>query len=489
MDFDNARPSVGGNNSQKLEELFELLKLNNKWVQLRILPKTEANENPMISLKQHWIDIIGSKSRKEVRIPKMCVGHDSLTDQTGDCPYCDLGNNPTHFYLVNVLVRSLQEDAPAKQRRTAEEKKSGFKEVGSDSWTPIRVLRVPSSLMLKIQGLKDLNKHSIKGEKKAFNVNHVKFGADIMLKHDKNAKGSDQYQVQLADKGALTEEELGYLVWRLDDSVAAAMGQETVAAAKKEIGKMEFAGDYDVGGDSDEDDDDDADMGKKKKSAAGKSKSKAKGKASSDYDDEDDDDEEDEAPRGKSKSKPAPKGKKRPADDEDDEDDDFDMGDDDEEDEAPRGKSKAKPAPKGKKRPADDEDEDDDDEYDDDDNEDDDDEDDAPRGKSKAKSKPAPKGKKRPVDEDDYDDEDDDEDDDEEDEAPRGKSKSKPAPKGKSKGRSDEDDDELDDDEDDEDDDEDEDDEPPRKSKAKAKPAPKGKKRPADDDDDDDIPF
>ena len=480
MDFDKAKPSVGGNNSQKMEELFEVLKLTNKWIQLRILPQTEANQNPMISIKQHWIDIIGSKSKKEVRIPKMCVGHDSLTDETGECPYCDLGNNPTHFYLVNVLVRSLQDDAPAKQRRTAEEKKTGIKEMGSDSWTPNRVLRIPSSLMLKIQGLKDINKHAIKGEKKPFNVNHAKFGADIMLKHDKNAKGADQYQVQLADKGALTEEELGFLVWQLDETVADAMGKETLANAKKEIGRMEFASDYDMGGDSG-DDDDDEDMGRKRKPAA-KSKSKAKDDA---FGDDDEDDEEDERPaRGKSKAKPAPKGKKRPSDDEDEDEEDFDMGDDDEdeEEEKPaRGKSKAKPAPK--KRSSHDDDDDEEDDEEDSDDEEDDEEDERPaRGKSKAK--PAPKKRaSRDADEDDDDlGEDDEEDEDEEDdERPtRGRAKPKPAPKKRSSR----------DEDDEEDEEEDEEDERPSRGKSKAKPASKSKKRSSDDDEeDDDIPF
>ena len=448
MKLGEAKPQ-SRNEHQRLEDLVDVVKLpNNKWVQIRIL-NTE-----IISYKQHWINILASKTKREVRIPKLCLAHDPQTEESsGECPYCEVESQSGTNYLLNVIVRSLQEDAPAKIRSTKAESASGFKDLNSESWTPVRVLRLTSGLMKKVQELKGLNKVKGKDGVKTFDVNHEKYGVDLNIKYDENAKGPEKYQVNMAEKSPLTEEELSYLTYEVSSDTLDAMGLETLAEAKKELSRMQIVGAEEF--------DEDADLGKKKSKTSKNSKS---------FDDEDDED----LPV-KSAKKPAAKSKKVV-----DEDDD-DVDDDDEDDEAPP-KRGAKPAAKSKKVV----------DEDDDDFDDEDDEDEAPpkRVTKPAAKKPVAKSKKV-VDEDDEDDSDfDDEDDEDEDEAPpkRGAKPAAKKPAVKSKKV-------VDDDEDDSDfDDEDDEDEPPKRSAkkpvaAKATSKTKPKKKPVDEDEDEDEPF
>ena len=410
MKLGEAKPQ-SRNEHQRLEDLVDVVKLpNNKWVQIRIL-NTE-----IISYKQHWINILASKTKREVRIPKLCLAHDPQTEESsGECPYCEVESQSGTNYLLNVIVRSLQEDAPAKIRSTKAESASGFKDLNSESWTPVRVLRLTSGLMKKVQELKGLNKVKGKDGVKTFDVNHEKYGVDLNIKYDENAKGPEKYQVNMAEKSPLTEEELSYLTYEVSSDTLDAMGLETLAEAKKELSRMQIVGAEEF--------DEDADLGKKKSKTSKNSKSfddeddedlpvksakkpaaKSKKVVDEDDDDFDDDDEDDEAPPKRGAKKPVAKSKK--VVDEDDEDDsDFDDEDDEDEDEAPpkRGAKPAakKPAVKSKKVVDDDED--------DSDFDDEDDEDEPPKRSAKkpvaAKATSKTKPKKKPVDEDEDEDE------------------------------------------------------------------------------------
>ena len=441
MKLGQFKPKSGNSDRVKITDLLDIKKFpDGKWLELRILPLDGA------SIKTHWINIIAGKDKREVKIPKICLGHNPTTDEeTGiECPYCALeGQQSGVKYYVNAIIRSVQEDKPARVgKATAAEKKSGFKDKDSDSWTPVQVLEVSSSLMKKIMELTDLNKVKVKGKDgkpvtKTFGVDDAKYGCDISIKYDSKKQGTDMYSVQKGDRSPLSEEELAYLVYEINgEDLVKQMGLETLKTATAEIKKMEIVGDDEMSDDDDEDD-------------LGSSKKKAKGKPAV-------------------KGKPSAKSK-RQVDEEDDEDEE-----DEDEDDEPKSKSK-KPAAKSK-RQVDDEDDEEDEDFDDD-SDDDEDEDDEPKPKSK---KPASKGKRKPADEDDEDeDEDDEEDDDFDDDE-------------------DSDDDDSDDEDDDFDDDEEEEEEKPtRKSstkKAPAKKAPAKKpasksRRKSDDDSDDDIPF
>ena len=499
QDLDDAK--TGGGSSDRAPDMKDLIQVftfpEKKWTPIRLYPG-------IVSTARYWIKT-KTKDGKGTKFPTPCPSYDQETqerDSTKYDPWRDLqaaerqkmqdqGIEKEQMrekarvefeqkWWMGAIIRSLQKEAPAKMpKATSAERKSGFKDKESDSWTAKRGVRLGKGLADKIKQLKQLNITEGKAGAKAFSVDHPKYGIDIRVYYDSKKAPADQYQVQMGTKRTpLTEEELAMLGWDLEGAAAKAMA----VADDKEI-KRDFESWASRNG---------------VKVAAAKCKKKADDEDDeADEDDEDFDDEEDESPKSKKKAPPKKKGKSKPADDEEDEDDESDDEDDEDEDDDPPAKSKKKAPAKGKKKPADDEDDEDEDEDDDFDEED---EDDDPPPKKKGKAPPPKKGKKPADDEDDEDDLDDDEDEDEEEEDdPPPKKKAgakKPVAKGKKKAPVDDDDeDDLDDDDDDDEEDEDEDDDPPPKSKKKvsSRPAPKkkapvkGKKKPAADDDEDDF--
>lgn len=339
MKFDDAKPQVG-KDSVRLEDLVDLLKFPKKqFVSIRIL------DHDIMPMKQHWINIIAGKDRREVNIPKLCVSFDPSTEADKDgvvCPYCALEGKRDDFkYLANAIIREEQENKPRKAKDpSGKEAKSGFKDPSSESWTPVRVLRLPSSLLKKIQELKQLNKARNKKTDKteAFSVAHPKYGCDIAIKFDPDAKGGDMYQVQLQDRTPLTDEEKEFLIYELSEELIEKCGRETPQQAKKELAKMEIVGQDKL--DAEDEDDEDEPKSKKKKSKSKKVKDE-------DDDIDLDDDEDEDEPKSKKKSK-----KSREEDDDEDLDEDEDepkskkkskkSRDDDDEDDEPKKKKKKK---------------------------------------------------------------------------------------------------------------------------------------------------
>jgi hypothetical protein len=437
--FKGLKPKTGNKDSLRLEELIDVHKFpDDKWLQLRFIEKVD----PLV-VKQHWIKILGGKDKREITIPRFCIAFDPLDPETPKegitCPYCEISSGKdgaqraSEFFLINAIVRDIQEEEPAKKAKyTKDEEKTGFKDMRSKSWTPVRVIRLPGTLVARIQELGETNiqKDKKTKEKAQYDASHPKYGFDVQIKYKPKAAGTDKYSCDKVDGGCtpLSSEEKEYLVYKLDEALLDQAGRMSQKGANEDFKRMEIAGDIP---DDDDDDDDDAPKGKK---------SKKKGRSL------DDDDEDDDIPSNK-KSK---KGKKPFEDDEDDEDED-----DDDEDEKPKkssksSKSKVKDKKKSKKSSKDDDDEDDDE----------DDEDEKPKKSSKSKVKEKAKSSKKKSSKDDDDDEDDEDD---EDEKPKKSSKSKDKAKSKDKvkpkKKSSKDDD----------DDEDEDEKPKKKSKDSGK--------------------
>ena len=464
--FKGLKPKTGNKDSIRLEELIDVQKFpDDKWLQLRFIEKVD----PLV-VKQHWIKILGGKDKREITIPRFCIAFDPNDPETPkegiNCPYCEISSGKdgaqraSEFFLINAIVRDIQEEEPAKKaKHTESEKKTGFKDLRSKSWTPVRVIRLPGTLVARIQELGETNmvKDKKTKEKRQYDASDSKHGFDVQIKYKPKAAGTDKYSCDKVDGGStpLTSEEKEYLVYKLDEALLDLAGRMGQKQANEDFKRMEISGDIP---EDDDDDEDEKPKGKKKK---GRSL--------------DDDDEDDDVPSNKKK-----KSKKPFEDDEDDEDEDDEDDDEDDEDDKPKKsskKSKSKDKVKDKKKSkkvVDD---------DDDDDEDDEDEDEKPKKKSsKEKSKSKDKPKKKKV----VDDDDDDEDDEDEDEKPKKKSskvkekekaKSKDKPKKKKKVV----------DEDDDDEDEDEDEKPKKKSKDSGKKATgkKKKKKTVLDDDDD----
>lgn len=361
-------------------------------------------------------------------------------------------------YYMLAIDRDAQKKLKGKKiKPTKAERRTGFKDMESDTPTPIRVCRATGGLLDKIKNLTSLNVSTGKdGKTRGYAVTDPKRGIDIVIqKQSKPKSPGDTYQVNIKgdDPKRITDEEESFLKFDIEAALQEAMTEKEMTEEFNQWAKR---------------------MGVKLMAKAAKTNKKGKGRKDEDLrDDEDqDEDEEESSSKKKGKGKKAPPKGKGPAakkgkgksskddDDEDEDDDDLDEDDEDEdEDDEPKSKKKGKAA-KGKGRKSDDDDEDEDDEDDEDEDEDDEDsDDDEDDDDSDDDEDEDDDDSDDDEDEDDEDDEDDDSDDDEDDED------------------EDDSDDEDEDDDDEDEDDDDEDDEPVKKGKGKA--AKSSKKAPA----------
>lgn len=391
--------------SLRESEIFEIFplskKANGNWVSIRLL------DLDLLPIKKHWIKIMGGKDKdKEIKIPRMCVSFDPDNQNKPlngmKCPYCGIahGNDesgaPAQYdykWYAQAIIRDEQAAAPRKMPKlTKQEQKTGKKEMGSESWTPVMCIPLSNSLAGKIRELGERNIHTVKDKKsgkkskQAFQVNHPKYGCDIEIKYNAKKSPAERYTIERGDHTPLTEEEKGYLTWDFDNwnEIYDMLGRLDEAAAMADFKKMDVIGvnTNDDGDDDEDDDDDDMALGRKKK---GGKADKKKRRNDDDDDDEDEDDDDDDDRPSKSKKSKASKSRKLLDDDGDDDDDDDD-------DDRPSKKKKSSKVKSKKSKKSDD---------------DDDDEDDAPKKKKKKSSdkvKSSDKKKKKKSSDDDDDD-------------------------------------------------------------------------------------
>lgn len=311
----------------------------------------------------------------------------------------------SRYFYMQAIVRKLQDNMPAKNRITAQEKKTGFKDPDSDSYTPVVVVQLTPKILSAIQDMKEDNVVKLKsGTRKAYNVTDEKFGRDIMIKKDMSpgVAPGDIYQVKLAvDSGRtpLTEEEKAYLTWDMNTIYAPEQSEAEVkrdfeswarrmGLTKRKVEEPEV----------DEDDDDTDDFEEERSTPKLKKKVSKKPEVEEDDFEEDDSDDDFEDEEEAPKKKPAKKSKKVvEEEDEDDldEDSEDDFDDEDEEEPAPKKKSSKKKVV---------EEEDDEDDFDDEDEEEE------PKPVKKSPKKKPVKKSKKVVEDDDDEFEDDDED-------------------------------------------------------------------------------
>lgn len=224
--FSDMNPST--DREKKPDEIVDMLKLGPDYKPVRMI-------GGVVPYAKHWIEI---KNREggTVNIPKTPLNFNSETDtfdSTIENPYDDIPNTvkTSKHYYVNVIAREEQENEPKRQPpHTQREKKTGLKEKDSKSWTPVRVLRVPTTVAKELQNLAKANVRKLKSGPKSFDLTHEKFGRDILILYDEAAAGSAKYSVSLGERSPLTEEEKEYLVWDLDNL----MEPEDLETAKKE---------------------------------------------------------------------------------------------------------------------------------------------------------------------------------------------------------------------------------------------------------------
>lgn len=366
----------GNRDNLRESDIFEIFplakKANGNWVSIRLL------DTDLLPIKKHWIKIMGGKDKdKEIKIPRLCVNFDP--DNQGKplrgmkCPYCGIahGNDesgaPAQYdykWYAQAIIRDEQAAAPRKMPKlTKKELKTGKKEMGSESWTPVMCIPLTNSLAQKIKELGERNIHTVKDKKsgkkskQAFQVNHPKYGCDIEIKYNAKKAPAERYTIERGDHTPLKDFEKEYLTWDFDnwEEIYDMLGRLNEADALTDFKKMDVLG-VNPGDDEDDDDDDGMSLGKKKK---GGKADKKKRRSMDDDDEDDDDDDEDDRPSKSKKSKPSKS--KRLLDDEDDDDDDEDDRPSKKKKSSKDKKSSKVKSKKSKRSSDDDEDEDEDD--------------------------------------------------------------------------------------------------------------------------------
>lgn len=199
-----------------LKDLVEMFELpDGKSVQARFI-------GPIHSVCWHWFRV-QKRAGGYARFPKLCLNYDGETEEFDKevCPYCKAGRQPSKRYLSNAIIRDLQNNRPGREpgrtrREEREVKMLGYrchlKDPKSKSWTPVRVLEIPSSAVVEIKNLEGLNRR--KG--RVYPLSDPYYGMDVTLKRDSQNGGWVKYSAQRARNCHLTEDEMQYLIYPLD---------------------------------------------------------------------------------------------------------------------------------------------------------------------------------------------------------------------------------------------------------------------------------
>jgi hypothetical protein len=218
--------------SPRLEDFADVWKLKNSWTKVRFI-------GPVTSYYEFWFQIRSSTGRI-IPIQKLCRDWNPEPGEMdgNSCPYRKAGLNGRAIYVVNAIIRSLQQRTPnISPERTAYEKKSRhidketvrWKEDGSKSWTPIRVLRIPPGIAQKIQALSLKNTwENQAGEVRSYDLAHPKYGRDVVIKYDKDEEPKAMYGLRAGQRTKLIDEESAYLRYPLN-----VLKPETLEAANE----------------------------------------------------------------------------------------------------------------------------------------------------------------------------------------------------------------------------------------------------------------
>ena len=423
MSWGDVNPSSGNDNKSYMD-VIDLHKFDPEWSAIRLV-------GSVFPIRQHWIPVQTKGGKKN--FSRVCL---KTLDPSAHCPYCEAGFKTSSIFLHNAIIRSIQEDKPENKKKLRIPEGQEFRKKGDTFWSPVRVVQLPSTIASKIKSFTKINKVKAKsGAIKCFDVNHPKYGTDLLISFDGDKAGTAKWDVQKDVRSPLTQEEMDYLLYDLDlvydciededeslrtlidiwnkSSEIITNDDCNVSSLRKLVGSSSKSSSYD----DDEDDEDEEETPSRKKKSTKSSKRKPVEDDLEDEDDEldstddedDDDLEEEETPSRKKKSSKSAKNRRDVDDEEDLEDDDLeDEDDDDEETSSSKKKSSKKQVKSSKRKPVEEDDDDleDEDLEDDDDDEDDEDEEETPSRKKKStkSSKSSSKSKRKLVEEDDEDD-------------------------------------------------------------------------------------
>jgi hypothetical protein len=211
---------MSGNKTPRIEEMAQVLQYPaDEYVSMRLV-------GPLFSIVYFWFTI-KTKEGKVVQIPKLCLDYDPIEQKfvRDICPYRASGKGRmSQVFYSNAIIRDIQENEPRKlpkhtsfeekARRLIknEDEKYFVKELNSKSYTPVRLVRIPASLAESISKMSKLNPHKVDGKKEHFNVAHPKYGRDISVLYNPNAKGGKMYEVQIGEATSIKKSERNYLM-------------------------------------------------------------------------------------------------------------------------------------------------------------------------------------------------------------------------------------------------------------------------------------
>jgi len=194
------------------------------WYKCQPVKKMEFNNirliGPIMSACYHWVEVQKQDGNK-VNFPMTCSGYNPETEETEEnkCPACRAKINQQKFYFQNSIIRQLQEDKPARAKSITDfpaEVKKKYREVGDESWSPIKVIRITTTCATQLRDIVKLNRHKIGGNVVAKDVSDNKYGVDIFIKYDPDQSPASMYNVQKGDPTPLSEEELKYKLFNLE---------------------------------------------------------------------------------------------------------------------------------------------------------------------------------------------------------------------------------------------------------------------------------
>ena len=227
--FMSKHPDTAMTSSQKLHEMF-----GPYWFEYKNAVKKQEFRpiGPVLSYEYYWYTIIGKKTGKAVDIPRLCIDLDPYTDTyiSDVCPFRASGQGrQSRVYIVNAIWRQKQDLQPAHLPKLRDFESKLRKVIGktpdypngweayqlapsSDSWTPVYVLHFTATNGAKVAEMSRDN--VVKGV--AYDVTDDDYGIDITVKYDPNGTGTGKYQYDDGKSSPLTDDEMDYLVHKLD---------------------------------------------------------------------------------------------------------------------------------------------------------------------------------------------------------------------------------------------------------------------------------
>jgi hypothetical protein len=196
-------------------ELVDVYQFGDTWTHLRLIGQTS-------SYYEFWLPV--NRGERIISVHKICACYKpGRGERQGTCAYCRADLKGRQVLLSNAIIRELQGNGSNPLPRPTEYEKVvrqvgnesvRWKEKGSASWTPIRVVRLAPRLASQIRSLDQINKarDPETGEVTRHSVAHPRYGRDVLVLYD----GEYFFETRLDMATELTKEELSYLRYPLD---------------------------------------------------------------------------------------------------------------------------------------------------------------------------------------------------------------------------------------------------------------------------------